>query len=215
MKDSLTILVGTCDAYSPIWNNFDILLKRYWDIECDIIVVSETKSMPGDNYINVLPGAGLPWGYRMLCGIDQIKTRYTCFILDDYYMTSKITNDFMQTHIDLMQQYSADKIMFEIVTDWVEYKLDHIKDSLYKLKSDSLYLNSVQPSIWKTDFLKTVMKPEYSPWEFELKGNEFTSNLNPTILLNAVPERIYFNFMRSGFKKEDGWEIIFKRENLV
>ena len=215
MKDSLTILVGTCDAYNPIWDNFNILLKRYWHIDCDIIVVSETKPMSVDNYVNVLPGNNLPWGHRMLCGIEQIKTEYVCFILDDYYMTTKITEDFMKKHLNLLQKYQADKIMFEIVADWVEYKLTHITDSLYKLDNDSLYLNSVQPAIWKTDYLKKVMKPNYSPWDFELKGNTFTSNLNPTILLNAVPERIYFNFIRNGFKKEIGWEKIFNQENLV
>ena len=130
-------------------------------------------------------------------------------------MTTKIDNSFMQTHIDIMNQYSAEKIMFEIVDDWVEYKLTHMKDSLYKLDNDSLYLNSVQPSIWKTEFLKSVLKPEYSPWDFELVGNEFTSKLNPTILINAVSERICFNYIRSGFRKEDGWEIIFNNENLI
>ena len=133
MKDKLTILVGTCDAYSSIWENFNILFKRYWNIDCEIIIVGETIPMKGDNYINVLPGLGLSWGQRILAGIDQIKTEYVCFILDDYYMTTKIDNSFMQTHIDIMNQYSAEKIMFEIVDDWVEYKLTHMKDSLYKL----------------------------------------------------------------------------------
>jgi hypothetical protein len=213
MKNTLTIVVGTCNAYNSIWKNFDILLKRYWKLDCDIIVIGETIPMLGNDYINVLPGM-LPWGERMLYGINQIKTEYTCFILDDYYMTTEIDTSFMEMHINLMNQYSADKIMFEIVADWVEYKLTHMEKSLYKLDSDSLYLNSVQPSIWKTEFLKKVMKPEYSPWDFELKGNAYTAKLNPTILLNAVPERIYFNYMRSGFKKENGWEILFKKENL-
>lgn len=214
MKNTLTILVGTCDAYSPIWKNFDILFKRYWNIDCEVVVVGETIPMPGD-YNNILPGLGLTWGQRIITGLNQIKTEHVCFILDDYYMTIDIDSNFIKKHIDIMNQYSADKIMFEIVTDWVEYKLTHIKDSLYKLDNDSLYLNSVQPSIWKTEFLKTVMKPEYSPWDFELAGNAFTSNLNPTILLNAVHERIYFNFMRSGFKKENGWERVFEKENLI
>ena len=212
--ENLTVLIGTCDSYNSLWRNFDILYKRYWKLNSTNLVIGESIPFPYTDYNTILPGLGLSWGERMLIGINEIQTEYTCFILEDYYMTTEITDLFMQNRIDIMNRYSADKIMFEITGNGVEYKLSHITETLYKLDTDSPYLNSVQPSIWRTEFLKKVMFNDYSPWDFELKGNQFTSNLNPTILLNAVPERIYFNYMRAGFVKSDGWEQLFKQENL-
>ena len=50
------------------------------------------------------------------------------------------------------------------------YSLEHINGSLYKFKSESQYLNSVQPSIWKTDYLKKVCNNwlVYRYWEIRV-----------------------------------------------
>ena len=94
------------------------------------------------------------------------------------------------------------------------YTLEHLQDDLYKFKLSSDHLNSIQPSVWKTDYLKQVLKPEYSPWQFEVDGNAFTQTLNPTIILKARSKPVYFNFVRVGGRVSEGWEEICRRENL-
>ena len=38
----ITTLIGSCDSYSPLWKNFDILYNKYWGLETNNILVSET-----------------------------------------------------------------------------------------------------------------------------------------------------------------------------
>ena len=41
-----------------------------------------------------------------------------------------------------------------------------------------------------------------------------TKTLNPTILLKARPEHMYFNFVRIGGRISEGWEQLYIKENL-
>lgn len=210
---NVSVLIGSCDAYSPLWKNFDILFRRYWKLQTKNILVSETLTFENDLYRTILPGK-LEWGQRMLLGLDEIDTEYTVFLLDDYYLTESFTLEFIEEHIKILESYNAQKIMMDIDYGAPVYSLEHLEEDLYKFKIESDYLNSVQPSIWKTDYLKQVMKPHYSPWQFELDGNAFTKTLNPTILLKARPEHMYFNFVRIGGRVSEGWEQLYSKENL-
>lgn len=214
MKHKLTTVIGSCDSYSSLWKNFDILFKRYWNLDTKNIFVGETIPLPYDGYDNILPGINLPWGERILTGLLNINTPYVCFLLEDYYLTESISDSFIQEHIDILEQYNAHKIMFDKIYPPDVYSLTKLSNDLYQFDNHSMYLNSVQPAIWRTDYLKHVLKPSYSPWEFELDGNEFTQTMNPIILLKARQTSVYFNYARVGGRISDGWETVFIKENL-
>lgn len=212
MKDISTV-IGTCDSYSYIWKNFDILFKRYWKSDTPNYVVGETLPFPYEGYKNILPGQGKEWGERILTCLEQVKTPYVFFILEDYYLTEEINQSILQEHITLLEKYNADKIMLAEMHG--AYSLNLLEDGLYSFNIYSNYLNSVQPAIWKTDYLKSVLREYYSPWQFELEGNTFTSSISPKILIKLRQEPIYFNYARVGGRVSEGWEEVFRKENLT
>ena len=111
-----------------------------------------------------------------------------------------------------------------------EYNLTELeKNKIYQFNMSSEYLNSIQPAIWEVDYLKKVLKPEYSPWDFEVAGNDFAAQQNGIILLNrldpptdreitiqnkSIEYRFYHNFVRIGGKISEGWEELYKKEKL-
>ena len=228
----ITTLIGSCDSYSPLWKNFDILYNKYWGLNTHNILVSETINKLETPFLKdyqvLTDGTGLKWGERMLKSLDHIKTPYVFFILDDYYFTQPLTEDFINSKIELMGKYNANKIVFDVLTP--EYGLIELeKDKLYQFKMSSEYLNSVQPAIWEVDYLKKVLKAEYSPWDFEVAGNDWASQQNGIILLDrldpptsgnitiqnkSIKHRFYHNFVRVGGKISEGWEELYRKENL-
>ena len=230
-NNKLTTVIGSCDSYSPLWKNFDILYDRYWGLETENILVSETISKIETPFICdykiLTDGTGLKWGERMLKALEHVTTPYVFFILDDYYFTETISEEFLLDKINLMEKYNADKILFDIL--YPHYTLRELEQNkIYQFEMTSEYLNSVQPGIWKLDYLKKVLKPEYSPWDFEVSGNNFSSQQNGIILLNRLDPiedgndietkkklfRFYHNFVRIGGNISEGWEELYKRENL-
>jgi hypothetical protein len=113
-----------------------------------------------------------------------------------------------------MERYNAQKIMMDIDYKEPIYYLDHIENDLYKFQMRSDYLNSVQPSIWRTDYLKSVLKEWYTPWQFEVEGNSFTKSLNPLILLKAREKHMYFNMVRIGGRYSEGYSEFLVKEGL-
>lgn len=214
MNNKISVLIGSCDSYSKFWHNFNILFDRYWKISTKNIFVTETKNVPYDKYITSLGGSGKSWGSRILSGLELIDTEYTFFILEDYYFTTTISEDFISKNIEALEKYSAQKILFDD-PDPSCYKLNSLEDNLFIFDNNSQYLNSVQPAIWKTSYLKSVLKPEYSPWDFEIKGNSYTKSLDPTILLRGLSKPIYFNFVRVGGKLSSGWQSLLDKEGLT
>jgi hypothetical protein len=150
----------------------------------------------------------------MLVGLDEVTTDYTVFILEDYYLAEPITNEFLSDHIAILEEYGADKIMFDTLYPDGVYSLTNLENDLYLFNAYSQYLNSVQPSIWRTDYLKKVLKKEMSPWEFEIEGNSYAQSLNPRILLKARQKKIYFNFCRRGGVFSEGWQEFLNKEKL-
>lgn len=212
---NLTVVIGSCDSYNNMWKNFDILFKRYWNLDTENIFVGETIPIPYDGYINVLPGTNLPWGQRILEGLKLVKTDYVCLLLEDYYLTENINGEFIKQHIDILEERKADKVMFATLSSPGNYNLIQLESDLFQFRTQSMYLNSVQPAIWKINYIKDVLKPDYSPWDFELKGNFYTSTLNPKILLKARENSVYFNYSRAGGQLSEGWQEVFQKENLT
>jgi|3_EtaG_2_1085321.scaffolds.fasta_scaffold45334_1 hypothetical protein len=212
----ITLLIGTCDEYSMLWNNFVTLTNRYWQIDSKKLFVSETKTASYEGYDCITPGTDY-WSNRMIAALNKIDTEYTFFVLEDYYFTEKITNDELLLHIDFMEVVKANKLMVH-QNDFTHLTVlgpRQYKDrAVYKLFSGSNYLTSVQPSIWKTKHLLKCMKKDWSPWEFEIKGSELIRNHEDDTYLMVRDKKIYWNAVRKGLRLCDGWDELKQKEGL-
>ena len=80
MKNDITLLIGTCDRYDVLWENFMILADKYFKVDCPKIFVTEDKRVPSADY-DTHYGRKLPWSNRMFSALDSIKTKYISFVL--------------------------------------------------------------------------------------------------------------------------------------
>lgn len=211
---NLTVLVGSCDHYSPLWENFQICFDRYWDRNTRNILSTESKLLKNITKTEIEThntGNG-NWGSRMLSSIGQIKTDFIFFILDDYFLDKKYPEGDIETYIDDMIKYDFDRLQISKANLQKYEKSTNTR--YHRLIPQSDYLISMQPSIWKKSFLEQVLKPEYSPWDFEMKGTPNIRNSNYNIVSDNKCPKMYFNAVRRGFKKSKDWEEFRKKENL-
>lgn len=212
-SNKVSLLVGSSDAYSHVLKNFFILLDRYFRVDCEIILVGETISC-GKDVTEILPGIK-PWGERILAGLEKVKAPYCLFFLDDYYLSETFDEDIVENGINLLNEFGADKVLFDVLYPPGVYSLSHQRDNIYSFNLDSDYLLSVQPGLWKTEYLKETLKPEYSPWDFEVLGNSYARKLGRVALLEARSKKLYFNAYRRGGFPEIGLEEFLKSQKLT
>lgn len=211
--NNLTLLVGTCDDYSFLWKNFIKLCNKYWEPECKKMIVSEELKHDYHSYEFITPGNNINWSDRMIHAINQIKTDFIFFVLEDYFLKEKISNQSIIESINFLEKENANKLVFTTIP-FGFYKLFHIKDDLYKMQDDSDYLTSVQPAIWRKSFLLKCLQKNWNPWEFEIYGTNLIRNQDNKIYLKYKIDSIYFNAVRKGKIMSEGWEEFYKKEEL-
>lgn len=211
--NNITLLIGSCDSYSFLWENFIKLCDKYWEPKCKKIIVSENLKYDNNNYEFFTPGANLNWSDRIIAAINNIETDFIFFILDDYFLRETVSNEFIFQSIDFLEKENSNKLIFTTIPPNT-YTLSHIEDDLYKMNDDSDYLTSVQPAIWRKTFLLKCLRKNWNPWQFEIDGTNLIKNQDNKIYLKHKKETIYFNAVRRGKIMSDGWQEFYQKENL-
>ena len=214
MINNLSVLIGTCDEYCPLWENFSICFDRYWKHRTRNIFVGETIPVPSyanTTFETILCGKGLPWGQKMLEGI-KVSEEYIFFILEDYFFHYSYSAQQLNTYVEDMKLHKMNRLQISVSGHQKYAAVDNLNYD--QIVPNSNYLISMQPSIWRKEFLLNVLKPEYSPWDFELKGSRQIKNKETGIYIDRAVPTVYFNAVRRGFIKTVGWEDFRKQQKL-
>ena len=223
------MIIGTCDKYHVFWENFMILCDRYWETDCRKIWVSETKKVPSSTYETHLPGANMAWSDRMRSVLDVIDTKYVFTMLDDFYLTTPISEERIDKYIQFLEEKDANKMMiapydrpsFYILHKHVfgnnslmpEVKLD---GDIHRLDNYSDYQTAIMPSVWRKDFLKEILVPNWNPWEVEISGTNRIKGRDNRVYMDKVEyPGVAMGIVRKAGNMIPGWEKIFEKENLT
>lgn len=215
IEKNLTVLIGTCDKYHKLWDNFQICFDRYWKFNTKNIFVSEKLEVPTitkTKFDTITFDGNSKWGARMLRGVESCQTDYIYFILDDYFLNYEMSNSQLDNYLQQMKLHNMDRLQIS-PSGFQQYQSVDYTDFL-KFKQNSSYLISMQPSIWNKRFLQKVLSETYSPWDFEIRGSALLKKSNHNIFIDKSMNSIYFNAVRKGFKKSSGWDEFKIKENL-
>jgi len=211
---NLTTVVGTCDSYLDLIPGFSILYERYFQPNVETLIVSETETLDIPNYKFITPGKK-QWGERIINALSETKTEYVFFVLDDYYLSQLLTNEYIEYLLKFMDNHKVNKITLTPVPDFAKYEYLESVNTMHKMSPNSPWLTSVQPAIWRKSELLKFLKPEYSPWNFEVKGSKEAKNNIENYFVAKLDKPIYFNMVRKGKQPSPGWEEFLKEQNLT
>ena len=211
---NLTTIVGTCDSYLDLIPGFSILYERYFEPNIETLIVSETEDLDIPKYKFITPGKK-QWGERIINALSETKTEYVFFVLDDYYLSQLLTNEYIEYLLKFMDNRKVNKIMLSPVPDFAKYEYLESINTMHKMSPNSPWLTSVQPAIWRKSELLKFLKPEYTPWNFEVKGSELAKNNVENYFVAKLDNPIYFNMVRKGKQPSPGWEEFLKEQNLT
>jgi hypothetical protein len=213
--NNLTVLIGSCDAYSEVWRPFQICFERYWHFNTEKIFVTEKLNVP--NYTEVKYKSVLSdkksWGGRMLDGLKECKTEFVFFILEDYFFDYSYSETQMITWLSDMNRYNINRLQISPSGHQTYNKIEGMP--YHQINKGSNYLISMQPSIWRVDFLYDNLKDGYSAWDFEKTGSNLLKDKEEHTFIDRSVGSVYFNAIRRGFKKSEGWDKFIEKENII
>lgn len=190
MSNSLSIIIVGYDKDSDIWPISNQMWKNYWsDCSFKTIFVSVNNKNIGSPYDKVITASNKnAYSERLLMALKEVETDYVLLLLHDFGLYAKPDDSFLVHCCDFMKQ---NNIRFcQLGTQYKNKirKYKKIKKTEFSLmKKNRLYRISLQPAIWKKDYLLEVASAVYMDSAFD-----FESFLNQKIGMKLSKEKACF-----------------------
>ena len=203
-SDRMSLVVMSCDRYADLWNPMSDCLKRFWpDCSFEILLSAESAiPAPETVFHRTVHSNCAAWSGRLLDTLDSIITPYTMLLLDDLWPSQTISTASIEGILDLMERDSIGDV--HLRNEGADQR-DYEKDPAYRIyASGAPYRISASAAIWNTAFLKSVLRPEESAWEFERIGSyrEEAQKL-PVLVCKTSPLSVVCD---SGAVEQGKWE---------
>lgn len=182
--EDLKIIIPTCDNYIHLLEGLMYTIRKFWPLKNQFIILGyeKPKFKLDDNWIFVNLGVDKgpsEWSNDLLTYFNHFEDKYFINMIDDTLMTrpsdiDKIERAFnyMQTNESIKKIFlhgsltSGNKSLFGPI------KLNPVSElnmEFYEINQVANYRSSLQSSIWSTDYFKKLLKPNMTPWDFELQ----------------------------------------------
>lgn len=177
MEQKITILVNSCDKYEDAWHPFFECLWHFaGDLPYPMVLNTETKQFSSPHYdikvVNTPEKA--TWSERLLNVLKYVDTEFVFFLLDDYFLKDTFDRERFESVIEYMGDH-PDVGIVDIRPRWAtsaeeealnQERYKNIEDSFSERNNDSFNI-TCSPAIWRTDALKSLLRPHEDVWSFE------------------------------------------------
>lgn len=188
-------MVLSFDKYSDLWPVYFDCTKKFWHARIPIYFVTNEKRPEFENVQVITTGPEISWSHRARKAVETIEAKYILLMLEDYYVTSLVEDNIIDSLISFMEKHDADYLRIYPFPK-MRFK-DAGEQGIHKVPEESLYGANLQASIWKKEYLLKLLEDgDFSAWEFEarqkngaptqIKGNLYTVDYAPFQMVNGV-----------------------------
>jgi hypothetical protein len=172
------IYISTCDKTKQVLRPAILLLEKYWNFEKQVKIVGynglDIDLPKGYIFLSIKEAqqAINDWATDLFSVIKNEQSEHIIFMLDDMLQLDYFNMDVFNV---LIEKCRNDK---NIVRCCLGYDLQSMpckeiakfrKSVLVEKLYNASYRNTTQPSIWRTDYLLSILKESTNPWDFETK----------------------------------------------
>ena len=171
-NEKISLIILSCDKNSFLWPGFFKLLDKYWPNHPSRVILSTETKVYNNNSIIMSNNRCLNenWSSRFYHAICEAGTEFVIVMLDDFYIKSNVNETKVNKYIEIINtDLKISMISFENQPDCIE-KNKYSNEKLLKRKKFSSYRINAQPGIWRSSYLKNILRNGENPWQFELSG---------------------------------------------
>lgn len=196
----LSIVVGSCDKYSFLWDKFTKRFNEYWnlDVELKKYLISETVEFSGNTF-GTLKCGKVSYTECLKKSLEEIKTKYILWLQDDYFFVKKLPEQIILDSYKLISN-NENIIRVGIQPNSKYYTTIKHDENFLKLSKNSQYSISMQSSIWDREKLLSFLNdsPNETPWQFEINGSQRLNKTEYDVFFYELKEDWYREAMKKG-----------------
>ena len=158
----MKLIVLSCDKYEPCWKPFFTLLEKYYPHHPDTVLITETKTCPYCETINVNSQI---WTERFREGLRHIEDNEVLVMLDDFFIRKPVDEE----RIKDAEERIKDRDDIACFNFEINYRKPLATLGDWDVQANNqTYLNSCQPSIWNRKILIDRLQQNQNPQEWEV-----------------------------------------------
>ena len=178
MSNGFSVLVIGCKKHEQIANRFYKLVERFWPeiINSTIFCSDELSDYQKEFAKRYVVEKEKSYSDRIKTGLLSIDSEYVLLLLDDYFISRKIDNESFCLLLDNIQNNNLNYCKL-IGLPMCFKKFKAIKKT-YRIKKNTHYGISLQPSIWKKSELLNALSlcDGTNAWEVESAFSRYQEN---------------------------------------
>lgn len=170
IENNVSILVSSYDGFSDCWEPFIHGYKKYWpNSKYKNYLITNELNSPDEHILKTIKvGEDLGWASNMLKALDVIDSKYIIYLQEDYWLNNYVNQKHLSSILEKMDENSWDYFRLIPIPGPDEI---FESESYGRTTAFSKYRLCLQASIWKKEFLKSLLFEGESGWEFELKSS--------------------------------------------
>lgn len=182
-SEKLAVLILSCDKNSDLWKSFFHQFHKHWpNCPYKICLGSTTKKYVEDPSVQtVLSGKYVDWSTETRTVLQQISEPYLFILAEDFFISSHIDQEKINTCIDLLKQKESDYIYpfspfywnISLNNFYLRNQTEHFGE-FEKGEPNNLHLTG----FWKKKALLKLIVDGENPWQFEMFGSYRSIFLN-------------------------------------
>lgn len=176
-RESVAIIVSSCDAFFDAWPPFNFFLKRFWlDCPFEISLLTNAIQIRSPRIRSVALGPDRGWSSNLLCALEQVRHPYVFYVQEDYFLTAPVQNEPMAKGFAEMMESGASALCFRARSKR-DARFQPLNDRFGIVPPDSDGRTRCQVTLWKREALQSILRPGETAWNFEARGSARTREM--------------------------------------
>lgn len=178
LVNAFTLVVNSCDRFEDCWFPFFRLLQTHWpDLSESILLITQRKSYEhpgmavqaarvGDNAEEMEP----TWSTCLLRALEMVETPLVLYVQEDYFLNRPVDGRTVKEFASMMLSDANVKHIGLTHFGSQGPFADTEDPRLKEIGSRARYRIATQAGLWRTETLRSYLRPEENGWMFEIYG---------------------------------------------
>ncbi len=177
MPHNYSVLVNSSDGFEDCWAPFFTLFQKYWP-QCRAPIYLNTENKVWQHPTLAIECTAvqrheqqrLTWSECLIRALDSIHTPLVLYFQEDYFIHKPVRAPVIAAAVDLMLAHPEVKhIGLTQHGSFGPYDRYPI-DGFCQIRQKARYRISTQAGLWRTETLRSYLRPEENGWMFEIYG---------------------------------------------
>lgn len=176
-KESVAIMVSSCDAFFDAWQPFNFFLKRFWpDCPFEIFLLSNEIQVRSPRIQSLVLGPDRGWSSNFLSALERVRHPYIFYVQEDYFLTAPVQNQQLANDFAEMIASGGSALCFRARSK-PDPGFQPLNDRFGLVPVDSDGRTRCQVTLWNREALQSIPRPGETAWNFEARGSARTREM--------------------------------------